>query len=331
MNSLARIRLAAAILGVVFVVSVCGYVVLGYDWTEAVWLVVVTMAGVGYGERSQVDTPVQMFTVVVILFGFTSAAYAFGSFLQLLLAGEIERILGDQRMKHDIEHSNRHTLICGFGRIGQILAADLRRHGEEFVVIERDPVKHQAAVALRYLSLLADATEDESLIRAGVHRALALISVLPNDSDNVFITLTARNLNRDLRIIARAEHPTSERKLRQAGAHRVVMPATIGAQQMARMVTRPTTADLMELVAEQGNLNVEMDELTISTSSPLVGKSVRDAEAARKFRLLVLAIKQVSSVMIFNPEADYVFAAGDILIVMGKTVDIGRFRAEFRV
>jgi voltage-gated potassium channel len=247
------------------------------------------------------------------------------------LAGELEEIFGRRRMTREINRLDRHTIIVGFGRIGRILAADLARQGKPFVVIEREPDRCRDAGERDYLYLLGNATDDEVLESAGVARAHSLISALPNDADNVFITLTARNLNRDLAIVARAEHASSDRKLRQAGANRVVMPSTIGAQQMSRLITRPHTADLLELLAEQGNLDVEIDELKILAESPLAGQTVGESQVHRQHNLLVLAIKKVTGTLALSPAADYRFQAGEIAIVLGKPADIIRFRNAFRL
>ena len=178
------------------------------------------------------------------------------------------------------------------------------------------------------LLIEADATDDEVLLRAGITRAKTLVTGVPNDAANVFITLTGRNLNPEIHIVARAEHATSERKLLQAGANKVVMPAATGARQMARMITRPSTADLMALVSDSGNYDIELDEFLVTDTSRLGGTTVRDSEAHRKYRLLVVAVKQTSGNMAFNPEADFRFQIGDIVILMGRAADIRHFRAE---
>lgn len=325
-----RLRLGSIILAVVFVASVLGYHFLGgYPWVESAWMVVITIASVGYGERSTLPWYMQLFTVAVILFGISAAGYTFGGFLQILLAGELEDAMGHRKMKQQIDKLSGHTIICGFGRIGRTLADDMARHHQKFVIIEQNEDSLAAAREAGYLCLHGDATEDEMLLAAGCHRAKALITGLPNDAANVFITLTARNLNRDLLIVARAGHGSSERKLRQAGADKVVLPSAIGAQLMSRMIMRPTTADLMELVAEQGNLNVQLDEMLVGASCNLLGKSIRETNAHSQFRLLVLAVKQSSGQMIFNPEADYKLELSDIIILMGKKSDIERFCQEF--
>ena len=332
-SPLTRVRKGGLFLVLLIALAIIVYHQFGpYEtWTEAAWFVIITLSSVGYGENSELSPGLQLFTIFIIVVGITSLAYTFGGFLQFLLAGELESVLGRERMTREINQLDKHTVVCGYGRIGSILAGDLHRHGHRFVVIERESEKAEHARSLNYLCIHGDATEDAILVAAGVGRARALITGLPTDADNVFITLTARNLNRDLTIIARAEHPTTERKLRQAGANRVVMPAAIGAQQMSRMITRPSTADLMELVAEQSNLDVELDELAIGGDSPLVGKSIRQTEAHAKYGLLLVSIKQSSGAMIFNPDADQLLAQGDIIILMGRYTDIERFRADYRL
>lgn len=328
-SPLVRLRIGGTILASVFIVSTLGYRLLGYPtWIDAAYMTVITIFSVGYGETSQLDGGTKLFTIAVIVFGITSAGYTLGASVQLLVEGELERALGRRRMDRDIEKLQNHVILCGYGRMGQMLAADLRRNKRPFVVIENDPQRAEEAVHAEHLCIHADATEDEILLRAGVQRAHSLVSALPNDAANVFITLTARNLNRDLQIVARAEHRSSERKLQQAGADRVVMPAAIGAQKIVRMITRPSTADLMDMLADQGNLDLELDELHVPVGNPLVGMSVRDTEANRKYHLLVLAVKQLGGRMIFHPEADYRFQAGDVVIAMGQTENIARFRTE---
>lgn len=326
-----RLWLGILVFVSVLTIAVSGFRYFGYSWIDSLYMVTITISTIGYGERSDASPQQKLFTMAVIVFGLTAAGYTVSGVAQWFFGGEIARLLGQQRMARDIQRLEKHTIVCGFGRIGEILAADLERHRKPFVVIEVDSARLDHAREKAYLILHGDATDDDVLTKAGVARAESLITSLPNDAANVFITLTARNLNCDLRIVARAEQPSSEKKLRQAGANRVVLPALIGAQQMVRMITRPSTADLMEVIRDQANLNLELDEVSIPAGCKLIGVSVRESEAHREHNLLVLAVKQASGEMIFHPSADYTFQSADVAIVLGDVTNIARFREQYQV
>ena len=328
-TSLERIRFGIIVLITIVLVAMIGFRMAGYDWIGSLYMSVITISSVGYGERSQLDPELQLFTVGVIVFGMSAAAYTIGGLVQMMFEGEIERAMGHRRITRGIERLSNHVIICGFGRMGQILADNLHRQGRSFVVIDEDLEQIVEAQSHEYLCLSGDATEEDILLTAGVERASALVTGLPNDAANVFITLTARNVNPHIQIIARAEYRTTEKKLRQAGANKIVMPTIVGAQRMARMITRPSTADLMELVAESSFLDVEMDELTVTRTSQLAGASVSQTEVSRRHGLLVVAVKKADGAMMFNPGADYTFQDGDVVILMGRMEDIRRFRDTF--
>lgn len=310
----------------VFVVAVIGYKLFGYDWVTAIWMVVITISSVGYSESTSSSPAFQLFTVLVILVGMTAAAYTFGGFIQLTTKGEIQNMLGKQRMKRDIGRLKNHVLICGFGRTGRLVAEALEIRNQPFVVIDNDPALIQEAEERNYLALVGDATEDELLLECGVKQAKSLISVLPTDAENVFITLTARTLCPDILIVARAEQQSTEKKLRQAGANRIVLPSVIGAGQMARMITRPSTADLMELFAETSYLDLDLDEIHVQEAGRLDGSSIKESDAHRSHHLLFVAVKPAGEEMIFNPGGDYRFSVGDIVVVMGRMENIRQFR-----
>jgi voltage-gated potassium channel len=288
------------------------------------------VATVGYGEVSHLSPAEQVLTIGVIVFGISAAVFTLGGFIQMMMEGEIERALSHGRAVRAIERLEQHVILCGYGRIGQILAQELNGAKHPFVVIDNDQATLAEAESLGYLTLLGDATEEQVLISAGVAKARCVVTALPNDAANVFITLTARNLNRDTQIIARGEYQTTEKKLYQAGANRVVLPAAIGALRMAAMITRPSTIELMELVAGQSVLDVEVDELSVGPDSALCGKSIANIEARRTHGLLVVAVKSRGQ-MTFNPGAEVVFEPGDRIIVMGRRGDIERFQREYKL
>ncbi|MCH7729129.1 MAG: potassium channel protein [Planctomycetes bacterium] len=328
---LERIRLGAFFLAAVVILAVLGYLLAGYKVWEAIWIVVVTLSSVGFAEKSSQSISVQLLTIGLILFGVTAAIYTIGGFIQMVTEGEIDRVIGHRRMTRDIGKMKEHVIICGFGTVGQLLTSSLEQQAQPFVVVDSDNEKLEEARTLGYLCVDGDATEEVTLLAAGVERAKSVITTLPNDAANVFITLTSRNLGPHLQIISRADHETTEKKLRQAGADRIVLPAVVSARQMVRMITHPSTVEMMEAVAASDNLDAELDEIVVAADSGLVGISVRETEAYRKHRLLVVAVKQSSGTMVFNPDADYKFQSKDIIILMGRNEDIERFCAEHGV
>jgi len=211
--------------------------------------------------------------------------------------------------------------------MGETLAEEFERRNISFVIVDQDADKSIVARAEGLLVVTGDATDEETLIAAGIERAQTLVVALQNDADNVFLTLTARNLRPNLRIIARGELPTTEKKLRQAGANQVVLPAVIGARRMAALVTRPHAAEMMDLVTDHRILDAQLEELEVAENCPIVGKTVREAAMRQKHRVMIVAIRRVDETMLFNPDADTTFAVGDTMIVLGKQADVDSFRA----
>jgi len=338
-SPLSRMRRGLVILGATIVVAVCAHKVLtGGTWLDALYMVMITISSVGFTETSQLSPALQVYFILLILVGMSAVGYTLGGLLQMMTAGELQRAMELRRMSRDISQLSGHVILCGYGRMGQILAAELKRQQQPLVVLERDSGRAAECEEAGYLTIQGDATEESQLLAAGVERAKSLVAALPSDADCVFITLTARNLHPKLLIISRAEHRSSQKKLVQAGADRVVMPATIGAQRIATMLTRPSTVELFELVVDRAQLDVEVDELTLAPGSALVGRTAKELDARRKTGLLIVAIKlgsegrgEAAARMLFNPDPEHRFAAGDTLIVMGAVQDIARFREQFEL
>ncbi|HTL89459.1 MAG TPA: NAD-binding protein, partial [Leptolyngbya sp.] len=231
--------------GVVFFIitvflATIGYIVAGWSPLDAFYMVVITVFGVGFGEVLPINTPeLKIFTMLVIISGTSSTVYAVGGFVQMITEGEIKQILGRRLMTQTIEALKEHVIICGFGRMGQILARKLTDAQVPFVIIDSNPTRIEQAELQGYLVYLGNATDDMVLYQVGIKSARALTTVLPDDAANVFITLTARELNPKLLILSRGELPSTEKKLRLAGADQVVLPASISALRMAHMITHP--------------------------------------------------------------------------------------------
>jgi voltage-gated potassium channel len=330
---LKRLRVGLTVLGAVFAVAVLGYWLAGWSLLDSVYMAVTTLSMVGYRDDigGPMTPPLQVFTILLIVFGISTVLYILGGLFQMMTEGEIDRALGLRRVTREIERLSRHVIVCGFGRMGEILAGELHQAKRPFVVIDKDSDRIAQAVSLGSLALTDNAAEEEALLHVGVEQAQTLVTTLPTDAENVFITLTARNLNPKLQIIARAELPSTEKKLTQAGANRVVLPAAAAALRMAAMVTRPSTLDLIELAVGRHVTEMQIDELVIPTEGPLVGATVRDSQTRSRHGLLIVGVRHPGGELLFNPGADTVLQGGDTVVVMGERADIERFRKEYGI
>jgi voltage-gated potassium channel len=331
-HSLNKIFIGTIFFVLTNIFAVVGYTLFGWTLLEAVYMVVITIFGVGYGEVKPLETPSErIFTISVIIAGTSSAVYLVGGFVQMVAEGEINRALDTHRKEKEIQSLEQHTIICGFGRIGQILAEKLQEERQPFVVIDRDRDLLLSAEQMGYLTQEGNATDDRTLNAAGIDRAKVLATVLPDDAANVFITLTARGLNPKLSILARGELPSTEKKLKLAGADRVVLPATVSAMRMANLITRPTAVEFLEhdernyLEEILGQINVQINELVISPGSVFVGKTISKLEIQGKGVFLVLALRRQDGILIKKPQPGTILAVGDKVIVMGHKGDIPNF------
>lgn len=331
-SSLKRMLLGVGFFTTTLIVATAGYMLAGWSLLDSLYQVVITVFGVGFGEIGAMTPSLRIFTMGVIIAGCTSVGYILGGFLQMVTEGEIKRALGVRRMMREIDQLHDHIIICGYGRIGQILARNMKESTQPFVLIDNDPHRAQVAEAHGYLVQLGSATDEMVLEAVGIHRARFLATVLPDDAVNVFVTLTARGLNPDLLILARGEHPSTEKKLLQAGADRVVSPAAIGALRMSHMITHPASLDLLEqsdgretLNELLSQINMQFDELIIPANSDLVGMSIGTLEVRGKSTFIIVALRRATGEMIVHPSQDIFLHEGDTLILLGHQGDIPKF------
>ncbi len=332
-TSLQRIVTGTAFFGLTQLIAVVGYRLAGWSWLDSIYMVVITIFGVGYGEvRPILDPGLRIFTIFVIVAGTSSAVYIVGAFLQMITEGEINRALGARRMTREIAILEQHVIICGFGRMGVLLAKRLSEAKRPFVIVDRDETRIEQAQALGYLVRLGDATDEQLLQEAAIANAAALATVLPNDALNVFITLTARNLNPELMILARGEQVSTEKKLLQAGANRVVLPAAIGATRLAHLITHPASLEFLDTNNSLSSLNetlaqvhVQLDELPIQPQSELVGVSIGTIEVRGRGTFIVVALRREDGEMVVHPGQNVFLRAGDTLIVLGHHGDLPQF------
>jgi voltage-gated potassium channel len=318
--------------------AVTGYMLFGCPPLDAIYMVVITMFGVGYGEICPVSPIQRFFTMLVIIAGVVSSAFIVGGIVQMVTEGEIHRALDTHRKTKDIESLEDHTIVCGFGRIGLILARKLTEERESFVILDNSPDRISAAEDMGFRVYQGNATDEEALQAAGIERARVLATVLPDDAANVFITLTARGLNPDLMIVARGELPSTEKKLRLAGANHVVSPASISGQRMANLITHPNMVEFLDQSDERARLNellaqidVQVDELTIPHNSSLVGKTIGDLEVRGKGTFIVVALRQQDGEITTHPGYATLLSDGDTVIVLGHHGDLPQFTQMFRI
>ncbi|MGA2706078.1 MAG: potassium channel protein [Isosphaeraceae bacterium] len=327
-----RIAIGFALLGFVLVYGTAGYMVMGWTFMDSFYQVFITISAVGLTEvHPLVSTPLRVHTMLVIAMGLFSVAFTLGGFISLLTEGEFQKYLGHQRMMKQIEAQKGHTIVAGFGRVGALVCEGLTSSALPFVIIEQDANRVPEMEARGYLHVAGDATDEAVLEAAGIERASVLVSALGNDAANVFITLTARELSPALLIIARAEQPTSQKKLRQAGANHVIMPAVIGAHRIVSLLTNPTALEFVELVTQRSSLAIEMNDIPIHADSPLAGQTLRDADIGRRTGVLVMAIKRADGRVEFPPSGDNPLEPGDSIVLLGRRASLDQFREKFVV
>lgn len=318
--------LIVAFVLVVMMASTVAYMAAGWSLDDALYMVLLTVYTVGYGEVRPVDTPyLHVVTIATIVLGCTGMIAVTGSLVQVLTFSQVQRMMGENRVKSEIDKLHGHVIVCGYGRIGRMLARDLATAGTAFLIVDHDEVRLSAARTLGYLCWLGNATNEETLRAAGVERARVLATVLPTDADNVFITLSARSLNPDLQIIARGEAPSTESKLLQAGANQVVLPAHIGAERIAEMVLFPETTRFVrdsprmrELETTLRDLGLEVDVVTGDGAGAFVGRTVEELEERGKGAFFIIQINRANGEVIARPPGDLRVAAGDRLVVVAR-------------
>jgi voltage-gated potassium channel len=305
-------------------IAIAGYRSAGWSALDAVYMTTITVFGVGFGEIGEMSAKLRVFTMFVILAGCSSTAYVIGGFVQMLAEGQINRVLGARRMTKGIHLLADHTLLCGYGRVGMQLAKELQDYGQKFVIIDSNLDALREAEAQGYLVLVGDCTDEEVLKKAGIDRARAVASVLSDDAANVFLTLTARELNSSIQIIARAENPATEKKLLRSGANRVVLPTAIGATKIASLIARPPAEELLMqdvgrqiLNEELEQLGLQIQEFAIEITSRLVGQKIARIETNSHGGYLIIAIHRHDGSMLRQPPPDTVLNTGDTMMVLG--------------
>lgn len=320
---------AVLLLAFVVLAGTAGYVVIeGWGWWDAFYMSAITVTTVGYREIHDLSFAGQVWTVALLFSGVGSALYVFTLLATIVVEGGLPERLRKRRQARMLTLIKDHFIVCGYGRIGSIIAAQLQQQNIPFVVVERDPARLQAAMMDGLLAVQADASHEDVLKRVGIENARGLIAAVGTDAENVYTVLSARVLRPDIFIVGRAEGEDASRKLMRAGANRVVSPYQIGAVQMAQTAIRPAVVDFMTLATSSDNLELAMEEITVAVGSSLVDRSLLDANLRQRFGVIVVAIQRQDRHMDFNPEPDTAIRAGDKLVVLGRPHSLRRLEVE---
>ncbi|MBL4746818.1 MAG: potassium channel protein [Flavobacteriaceae bacterium] len=319
---------AVLLLWVIIAIGVFGYTVFwDYSFVDALYMTIITMTTVGFSEVHSLDGNGKLFTIGLIVFSISSYGYAVTVLSEYLASGVIFEQFKRKRVQQRIDKLVGHTVVCGYGRNGKQAVAKLREFNMPCLVIDKDPVVFKELEALGVPYVEGNAIEDESLLRAGISKAKSLIAALPSDADNLFIVLSARQINKDFTIISRASNETSVSKLRIAGATNIIMPDKLGGDHMASLVVTPDLVEFVQrlTISEEGSTNLE--EIAINDlPSQYLNKTIRDLDLRRQTGCSVIGFKKANQEYIINPEASTVLEPDTYLIVLGRLKQIQKLQ-----
>jgi voltage-gated potassium channel len=316
-----RLIFSVSLIILVVAFGTTGYMVIEqWNFLDSIYMTVITLTTVGFKEIHDLSFSGKLFTIILIIGGVGTVLYALSTGAKLVIEGELVEIFGRKRLEKKIKELKDHYIICGYGRMGRIICRELKSHNMRFIAIERNPDIFREEEDI--LIFEGDATKDEVLKKVGIEKARGLVSVLSTDAENLYVVLSARGMNPDLLIVARAGEEGSEQKLLRAGADRVVSPYHIGGLRMAHTVLKPAVVDFIEFATKSGNIDLQMEEITIQEGSKLVGLTLDECGFGKELGVIIVAIKRTTGEMKFNPTFRSMVKVGDTLIAIGETVKL---------
>ena len=314
-------NLIIVVLLAVFLVAIgtAGYMVIeGWTIMDSLYMTVITLSTIGYGEVNPVSQPGRMFTLVLIVMGVGFFLYVIGNVVQFLVEGRIRLILGRHKLDKQISRLNNHYIVCGYGRMGRAFCRYLIQKGLKFVVIEKNEDRIPVMNTDHVLYIAGEATIEENLLTAGIKRASNLIATLGTDADNVFLVLLAKGLNPEVYVVARASQNASKKPLDTAGADVVVSPFDIGARRMAHAILRPNVIRFLEFAFADESTDFHIEEISVAESSKLVNVTLQESGIRQSYNLIILSIIKKDGEMLFNPSAGTALGAGEKVIAVGS-------------
>jgi voltage-gated potassium channel len=322
MKAFRNLRTIGVMLLLVMAGGTAGYhYIEGWPWFDGFYMVVTTLTTIGYQEVHPLSHAGRVFNVFVILSGVSLLALGVGALSQALLEFELQSFFGRRRMEREIGRLDGHYIICGLGRVGRSVARELARKPVPFVILENNEAKRQRFATENWLVLGGDATQEPALRQAQIDRARGLVAATTTDATNLYIVLTARGLNPQLKIIARASEDAAEKHLRTAGADAVVSPYLFAGQRIAQSLLRPNVVSFLDTATTHLGIDLEIGEIHITPASTFAGKTLESSRIRQERGVIVLAIKRRAG-MRFNPAPDERIEADDCLIAMGEPAQL---------
>ncbi len=316
------------ILVIIIVSGTVGFTVLeNYSLLESLYMTIITVSTVGFGEIQPLHPSGRVFVIILIIFTLMAGTFALSALGQVIIEGQIRAIMGRRKMESKIKRLTGHYIVAGFGRVGRQVTDTFVRRKVPFIVVENDNQAINQLEAEGYLYVEGEAVEDEVLMRAGIDRAKALVSTLPDEADNVYLALTARYINKELYIICRADHPDGEKKLKRAGADHVVSPHILGGNRMAMASLRPNVVDFMQMTA-MGEAGLGIEEVVLPSESRFVGKTLIESNIKPNYGVTIIGIRRGKEKMIISPPPNETLNANDILVLIGNSENLEKFTTE---
>tara|TARA_R110002073_G_scaffold306012_2_gene475130 strand:- start:6789 stop:7790 length:1002 start_codon:yes stop_codon:yes gene_type:complete len=326
-----KLQKALGLLLLVLAIGVAGYMFMSGDtFVNALYMTVITISTVGFSELHPLNDQEKLFTIFLITTSIISFGYTVSAFTEYIVSGQLFQQLKLKKVQKKIEKLEGHTIICGFGRNGKQAMVKLNNYKKEFVIIEKDDEVVSAIDLKGILNVQGDATTDEILKRAGIEKAANLITALPSDADNLFVVLSARQLNKNCRIISRASNESSYDKLKIAGANNVIMPDKLGGDHMASLVVTPDVIEFVGRLTIEGETTANLEEISVNDlPEKYLQKTILDLDLRKKTGCTVIGFKAPDNSYLINPEASIELVENSHLIVLGRPEQIQKLRALF--
>lgn len=310
----------------VLTLGTVGYALIeGWSWFDSLYMTVITMATVGFGEIHPMSTAGRVLTMILIFLGASVFVFATTAAAQAIFRRQFFDFFTERKMNQQINELTRHVVVCGFGRMSRAMVKEFMENNTPVVLIDSNPEQIESAREMGILAVHGDASDEESLLKANIKTAQCLVTLIPKDSENLYVVMAARELVPDLYIVCRSEDETADKRLLRAGANRIISPYRVGGQKIARAVLKPFVFELMELATQSSEGALQIEEIRIPRTSPMCGKSLREIDIRKDTNIIILSLVKSDGSIVFNPNADERFEAASTLVTLGSKDDLTRF------